>query len=208
MSQRELFRTARADHSNRGRGFEMELAAVHDWYRMQGKADIVQNPSAWAFISDKEYLERLKAIEKGKASPGTLAVTDNGMKLMRVPSDVDFSGGGANFAICFDAKETREMRVPLFHLKTHQIHRLMLSSRCGTIAGFMIKFTKPGRVFFIPARYARDKEDQLLKQTGRKRAKAGTASISIEECEKNGVEIFRHKMNTLWDWLAVLVKEK
>lgn len=194
------------NHSNLGRGFEKELAAVHEWYRLQGLADIEKNPSAWAFISEKEYREKLWLVEKGKGAAGSLAVCDNGRKMMRVTSDVDFTGGGKDFSVCFDAKETKEDRMPMSGLRPHQIQRLMMSSRCGVIAGFMIKLLKANRVFFVPVKFVRGKEEELLKQTSR-RAKPGTASLSIEEMEVNGIEIFRHKMNTLWDWLPVLVKK-
>jgi penicillin-binding protein-related factor A (putative recombinase) len=192
------------DRSNLGRGFEKELDAVHEWYRAQGWADIVQNPNTWQIVSEKRYLEKLKLVQQHKAAPGSLAVCDNARKMMRVTSDVDFTGGGANFSICFDAKETKEDRLPMSSLRDHQIQRLVSSSRCGTIAGFMIRMLKHNRVFFVPAAYARRRENALAVQSGR-RAKSGTASLSIEDLEANAIEIHRHKLNTLWDWLPVLV---
>jgi len=208
MSQGALFSVT--SHSNLGKGFERELRATHDWYRMNGTADVIQNPNEWAFISEKEYASCMEKLRKGQFPPGSLAECDNGRKMQRVKSDVDFAGGGKGFSVCFDAKETEQQsRFPLSNLKASQIERVVRSSRCGVaIAGFMVKFTVLDRVFFIPAAMARAKENKLLAQTGggRKRARPGTASFSIEELESGGaaIEIFRHK-NGLWDWMKYLL---
>jgi hypothetical protein len=64
-----------------------EFAATHDWYRRRGLVDVVKNPSEWKFISEKEYREHLLLIGKKQAAAGSIAQTDNGYFMMRVPSE-------------------------------------------------------------------------------------------------------------------------
>jgi hypothetical protein len=41
--QQTLFQVS--NHSNLGKDFEREMRATHDWYRLQGWADVVKNPT-------------------------------------------------------------------------------------------------------------------------------------------------------------------
>lgn len=194
--QRPLFN--RANHSNRGQEFENELSSVHDFYRLKGLADVVMNPRDWAFISERDYQ---KALQSHQAN--VVARTGDGRPMRRVRSDVDFSGGGARFSICFDAKTSNAGSFPLDSLTDHQIRRLAVSAKCGTISGFMVRMSQFNRVFFLPVAYADKRHLAWIRQTGR--AKPGTASISIAEFEENAIEIFRNPA-MLWDWLPQLVK--
>lgn len=188
-------------HSNLGIGFEKELETVHDYYRRQRWCDVVKNPSEWKFITDGQYAAL------AYKNPGGVAKTGNGFFMRRIPSDVDFSGGGKSkngkFSICFDAKESSAKTFPLSNFQKHQIGRLRESAMCGAIAGAMIYLTVFNRVFFVPAAFLTGKETVWLSQPGR-RAKPGTASISLAEFEDHAVEI--KNVNGLWDWYAVLVK--
>lgn len=199
------------DHSNRGLSTEKQLIAAHDYYRLQGIADVVKNPSEWIYISEAEYRRLKEKQERGGIKRGTLAVTDDLRKMRRVPSDVDFAGGGkcssGHFAICFDAKESAGMRIPLANFKEHQIRRLLQSARCGNIAGFMIRMSDHDRMFFAAAQFIEKRYTDWIKQTyGNRKAKPGTASISVEELEANAIEIFRHRTGGFWDWHGALVK--
>jgi recombination protein U len=196
--QQKLFN--RADHSNRGREFENELMAVHDFYRLQRLADIVKNPSEWVFITNNAYDKK-----SSKYSPGHFARTDIGQRIMRVRSDVDFSGGGKNFSICFDAKESQGKIFPLSNVHPHQIHRLRQSSRCGTIAGFMVKMVDVDRVFFVRAELMEARFEIWQRQPGR-RAKPGTASISLEDLGDFSIEIRKDPKNMLWNYLPFVVE--
>jgi recombination protein U len=203
--QKALFQ--RADHSNRGREWENQLKAVHDWYRLAGKADVIQNPNEWSFISPTTKRSTAHRYDKG-----TFATTDDGRLLMRQQSDVDFSGGGKGFAVCFDAKTCAVDRFPIDSFREHQILRLRQSSRCGTIAGFLIRMSSVDRVFWIPADYAENryfKWKTAPRSRGttktRGRVAAGVGSLSIEDLEGHGIEVTRNKVNGLWDWLAVVL---
>lgn len=197
-TQQTLFGVA--DHANMGIEFEKELETAHDWYRLQGWADVRKIPSSWSFISFSEYQKLQQKL------PGAhLAVTDDGRYMQRVKSDVDFVGAGERFGICFDAKVASGKSFPLANIPAHQLAKLKSRARCRIIAGVMIYMAAYDRVFFVPYRYLEQRETVLLQQSGR-RAKPGTASISLSDLETHAVEIFRHKMNMNWDWLKALVK--
>ena len=195
--QQKLFN--RADHANLGRDWEAELETVHEWYRLSGKADIVKNPHEWVFISNNDYQKK-----SSKYDPRMFAVTDNGTRLMRSRSDVDYSGGGKGFSICFDAKSSKGRLFPLSNVSPHQLARLRQSASCGTIAGFMIKMKDLDRVFFFPVGVMNSRFDNWQRQPG-KRVKAGIASLSIEDLTNLGIEIPKHRTNQLWDYLPRLL---
>ncbi len=187
---------SRANHSNRGKDFESELEAVHEFYRRQGLVDMVKNPNEWKMIG--------KNPPKDRHSP-TVAQNGTGYWMRMILSDCDFSGGGGTGNFIFDAKETSKNNFPFSMIRDHQVYRLKQSARCKVTAGVMIKFTTVSRVFFIPIEAFDKKYENWLKQS-MVRAKNGTASLSLPECENIGVEIFRHRQNMLWDWLAVIGK--
>ncbi len=195
----------RSNHSNLGVDWEAQLIAIHDVYRLRGVCDIVLNPREWVFVSDVKYNAHV-----AKYGPGFVAVCGTGRKMIRTRSDVDFSGGGKGFglpfSICFDAKSCKAKTFPLTNFASHQIARLRVSAKCGCIAGFMVRMEAFDRVFFVPSSYAALREEALLRQTGR-RAKPGTASISIAEMEDEAVEISRDK-NGMWDWAPELVGKR
>lgn len=201
-AQSNLPGITRADHSNLGKHWEAELAAAHQWYAAQKWACIVQTPNSWKFIAENDY-RRLRQ----KLPASHLARTDHGRFMQRVKSDVDFTGGGffknKHFFIAFDAKTHAGNRFPLAGVESHQLDKLRNRARCGALGGVMLYLSDHRRAFFIPVSYL-DARNETLNSSNR-RAKPGTASISVEELEANAVEIFRHRQNMLWDWLPILV---
>jgi penicillin-binding protein-related factor A (putative recombinase) len=190
--QQEMFK--RANHANLGKGFEAELSAVHDWYRMQGIVDIVKNASDWDFARKDDWFKYKSLFEQQRPQA---ALTGDGRYLMRVNSDVDYSGGG----FVFDAKSTVEDRWSFSKIEPHQVNRLKQTVRCGSTAGIFIKFEKMQRVFWLPAPTLIPMfEKYQAASYGRRRAKPGTGSLAIADLEQHGIEIRRHPMNGLWDW--------
>lgn len=196
--QQTLFKVA--NHSNQGKDFENELETLHDLYRRNRLADVRKNPNNWSFISQAEYIKL-----QNKLPPAHLAKTGDGRYMQRVKSDVDFSGGGENFAIAFDSKVCSGNTFPLGNVESHQSHKMRERHRCRIITGAMVYMAKFGRVFFVPFAYLEMRDTALRKQTGR-RAKKGTASISLIELEANAIEIPKNKSNALWDWYPQLVR--
>jgi recombination protein U len=188
----------RADHRNLGKNFEAEIEAVNDFYRMQGIVDVVKNPNEWRYCSFKEF-------SRHEANRSRIAArTCDSQYLIMQSSDVDFSGGNDRGSYVFDTKETAKESFPLTSVRDNQLIRLRQSAKCGTIAGFLVKFTALDRVFFAHISFIDEKFVQWKKQTGR-RAAPGTASISFEEMQERAVEVFRAK-NGLWDWYKAIGK--
>lgn len=181
------------NHANRGKEFENELKATHEFYLLRGLADIVQNPNAWDFCNANLF----NAI--ATKNPHGVAKTAAGSTIRRIKSNVDFSGGGNCRTFIFDAKQTTGQSFPLAKVEEHQIVRLRRSAKCGNTAGLMIKFSELDRVFWIDADTLEERYTAWKKQPGK--AARGTASLSIADLEANGVEIARDRINGLWDWL-------
>lgn len=197
--------TNKRSTSNLGKNFEAELKAAHDFYREKGWVDVSQNTSQWEFVPDWWIKKKLA---DGRINGDMYAKTPNGSTIARVKSEPDFAGGGANFSIKFDAKESRGNSIPLGNFKPDQIHRLKLSAKCGGVTGFMVKMSEHERVFFISEKFVAEKYEawMRLKNIPGKNAPKGTASISIAELEEFGKEIKRHRINGLWDWFPVLIQ--
>lgn len=193
-TQPNLFKVA--NHSNLGKDWEKQLEALHDFYRLRRLCDVVKNAERWIFCCEKDY-------EKySRFDPGMVARDGKGRPMRRTESDIDFSGGNANFSICFDAKETSADRLSLDFFKPHQVSRLLVSAKCGSVAGFMVKMTKFDRVFFLNIALVDAKIIAKIKQTGR-RAKPGTGSFSLSELEENATEI-KKSANGQFDWFVAL----
>lgn len=189
-----------SNHSNLGVNLEKEMEAVHEWYRLKRIADIKNVPRSWSFISANEYQK-----QQGKSFPKMLARTDDGKYMIRVKSDLDFAGGGRNFSIAFDCKETSANRFPLGNVEPHQLLKMRDRAKCGIISGIMLKFTKYNRLFYVHFDFLNRRIEEMEKQKLGRRAKPGTASLTLADCESSAVEIKPDKINGLWDYLPQLL---
>jgi recombination protein U len=188
-----------ANKASLGKEWENELNATHEWYRLQGLADIVKNEHEWVFITERQHGKK-----SAKYDRRMFATTDAGQRMMRSRGDIDYSGGGRGFTVCFDAKKCQGRSFPLSNVSYHQIRRLLQSKRCGVVSGFLIKLSDIDRVFFVDVELMRDRYEAWQSQAVTKR---GTASLSIEDLEQC-VEVFRNKQNGLWDWLPRLLQSQ
>lgn len=196
--QKNLFtgKTQGTARGQRGREFEAELDAIHELYAVRGLVMMFHQQQEWKNISVNEYHATLQK------NPAVVARTGNGVCMKKLYSNVDFTGGNGRQSYAFDAKEIQENTFPLTKVHEHQVRRLNHAVNCGMTAGLMIKFTEHDRLFFVDARTLEVKYLNWKRQSGV--AKKGTASFSIPELEQAGVEVFRDKMNMLWDWYSVL----
>jgi penicillin-binding protein-related factor A (putative recombinase) len=194
----------------KGFDFEAHLDSLHKFYLIQGLICVNKNTETWTF----EYGKQDNFEAKWKAGSDTVAKTAGGKRLLKVYSLPDYTGTNGSFGIMFDAKATAGDSIPLANLKTtkggasHQIHNLKQAAKCGALAGFLILFYEHKRCFWAPVKFVDWKEQQYLRASSAKgkRAKPGTASISIAELEANGIEIPKNKINLTWDWFAVLAQ--
>lgn len=174
-------KTRRKPPSERGRwgkDFERELEKVHHYYLIHNIGCITKNPREWEFAAKSRHAK----LSFRKA--GLTAVTDNGRFLVSKPSKADFEGNIGPWFIAFDAKSTASTNVPLDKtgLKPHQVKRLADHERTGAVAGFMIRFSKYERIFFVSARVAEEAQINMV-------FKRGPKSVNVKFCEKHGTEI-------------------
>lgn len=183
-----------AENRNRygglGRQFERELENVHSIYAARKIGKINRNPKEWVYISQSEY----KRIESKKLF-AIIAKTTSGRCLKSKKSLVDFSGHIGGRYIEFDAKETKQKSLSFRNISQHQIWQILETEGTGAVAGLMIHFSSLNRVFFVPASVVDKAHSEMAFKRGRK-------SISLDLCEKQGVEI--PKKQGFFDWVEVV----
>lgn len=179
-------------HANLGKDFEADLERTHHMYAIQKRASIERNPEEWRYTSAGQYA---KLAQK---APTITAKTANGLYLVKVRSDVDYSGVAMGRAVAFDAKQIQGKSFPLGNLSEGQLRKLMAMDAAGAIAGIMIRFTDAGgRVFFVPAKVLDDVTIKMLYHGGRK-------SLALADCEERGIEIPTSR--NLIDWLPTITR--
>lgn len=200
VNQQKLFQVA--DHSGRGLEFQREIAASNAFYLQKGVIDVVENANLWDFARGADWHKYKLLYDRGDRSA---ARTGDGRYLMRILSEVDFSGGNGQASVRFDCKESNQSNFPFALIKSHQFERLRRSDRCGGIAGFLIKMASYDRVFFLSVEKLSEayQKWQVNRAVGRRNAK-GAASFTLSELEASGVEIFKHKVTGLWDWITII----
>lgn len=192
MSQSENARAANKAHL--GRDFEQMLEQAHAYYALRKIADIKKNPSEWKYTNQVAW-DKMRGYRAD-----LVAKTNTGRFIKRTKSNIDFSGVAGGWYVTFDAKQVSRQNFPLSDLPEHQLRTLHFSEVCGAISGLMIRFAAYNRVFFISAGYVQSVNDQML-------VKGGKKSISLAECEVNGIEIPKSGAIDC-DWFSVLVGEK
>lgn len=177
--------------SNLGKEFEAMLERSHAVYATQRIAAMQKNPSEWKYTGPMAY-------DKMKNHPKDLvARTNTGRYLTRVKSTIDFSGVAGGRFVTFDAKQVSRLNFPMSDLPPHQLATLTFAEQCGAISGLMIHFASLGRTFFVSASYVELVNNQMNFAGGKK-------SISLADCEENGVEIPRSPVVEC-DWFGVLI---
>lgn len=177
-------------HANLGKNFEADLERTHHFYAISKKASIERNPEEWRYTSASQYAKM------AQKAPTITARTANGLYLVKVRSDVDYSGVVLGRAIAFDAKQIQGKSFPLGNLTEGQLRKLMAMDAAGAIAGIMIRFTDAGgRVFFIPAKVLDEVTIKMLYRGGRR-------SLALADCEERGIEIPTSK--NLINWLPAI----
>ncbi len=143
-------------------GFQADIDSANATYRSHGIANVRRNKEDWVFSGDPG--------RNAHYAPSRWARTDDGRRMRRAKSDVDYRGGGRGYSIAFDAKETALASLPLRNIEASQIETLCLDERCGVIAGFLIHFSRDGAVYWIGATKVRDAYDKAKYQPDGKAA--------------------------------------
>ena len=65
-------------------------------------------------------------------------------------STVDFIGVAQGLAICFDAKETRQSRLPLRNIHAHQIAFMQAFAQQRGVSFLLVRFCSTNEIFLLP----------------------------------------------------------
>jgi recombination protein U len=179
-----------ANHSKRGDELEKALERTHGEYLFRRLADVRKNPQQWNYVSDRWLL-------KHPQPPSRIATCGDGQKMIRVKTSVDYVGGGRNFSIKFDAKDSAGVSIPLNNFSQHQIDEVRDAVRCGMIAGFLICFYEQDAIYFASGELIQSVLDDYQFRNGR-------ASIPIKTFEEKALKI--PVKDNLINWYPVLVK--
>ena len=182
---------AAVNKSNLGKAFESMLERSHAVYATQKIAAMQKNPAEWKYTGPTAYYKM------ANHPKDLVARTNTGRFLTRVKSTIDFSGVAGGRFVTFDAKQVSRLNFPLSDLPLHQLSTLCFAEQCGAISGLMIHFSTYKRTFFVPAGYVERVNNEMNLSGGKK-------SISLADCEENGIEIPSSLMIEC-DWFGVLI---
>jgi recombination protein U len=83
-------------------------------------------------------------------------------------STVDFIGVAQGLPICFDAKETRQLNLPLRNIHPHQIEFMENFRKQKGVSFLLVHFATKGEIFLIPSEELAKFHQQAAAKGGRK----------------------------------------
>ncbi|MCL2840695.1 MAG: Holliday junction resolvase RecU [Defluviitaleaceae bacterium] len=102
------------------------------------------------------YKQRGLAIIQKVPTPITPIAVDNKAHTItsayfEKKSTVDFIGVAQGIALCFDAKETRQLNLPLRNIHAHQIDFMEDFRKQNGVSFLLVHFHAKSEIFFIPS---------------------------------------------------------
>ena len=133
-------------------------------------------------LTNKLYSQKGVAVIQKVPTPITPVEVDNKARTItnayfEKKSTVDFIGVTNGVAICFDAKETKLMNLPLRNIHSHQIEFMENFNRQGGVSFLLVSFSSKDEVFLLPIGDL-SKHHYAQKKGGRK-------SIPYSEFDRN-----------------------
>lgn len=131
--------------------------------------------------TNKLYAQKNLAIIQKIPTPITPVAVDNKARTItsayfEKKSTVDFIGVAQGLAICFDAKETRQVNLPLRNIHSHQIEFMENFEKQKGISFLLVHFTTKGEIFLLPG--------HELKKHYQNAANGGRKSIAYKDFDK------------------------
>jgi len=107
-------------------------------------------------MTNQLYAQRGLAIIQKVPTPITPVEVDNKARTItsayfEKKSTVDFIGVAQGLAICFDAKETQQLNLPLRNIHAHQIDFMESFRKQQGISFLLVHFQSKGEVFLLPS---------------------------------------------------------
>lgn len=96
-------------------------------------------------------------------------------------STVDYVGLCQGIPLCFDAKETSAMSIPLANFHDHQIEYMKDFRKQGGISFFLVYFKAEEKFFLVPL--------ELVIEARKNAESGGRKSISFALCEKKAIPV-------------------
>lgn len=138
------------EHGLRGSYLETCINNVNDKYLERGLAVVQKIPTAITPVElDREHGNIKRAYFEAK-------------------STVDYVGNVQGIPVCFDAKETSVMRLPISNIHEHQIHFMDAFQQQEGLAFLIVLFKSTDESFLLPFETLKSYWDQAKKKNGRK----------------------------------------
>jgi len=107
-------------------------------------------------MTNQLYAQRGLAIIQKVPTPITPIEVDNKARTItsayfEKKSTVDFIGVAQGLAICFDAKETRQLNLPLRNIHPHQIDFMETFRKQKGVSFLLVHFHVKGEIFLLPS---------------------------------------------------------
>ena len=102
------------------------------------------------------YAQRGIAVIQKVPTPITPVEVDNKARTItsayfEKKSTVDFIGVAQGLAMCFDAKETKQLNLPLRNIHTHQIEFMESFRKQQGVSFLLVHFQAKGEIFLLPS---------------------------------------------------------
>ena len=123
-------------------------------------------------LTNKLYAQKGVAVIQKVPTPITPVEVDNKARTItnayfEKRSTVDFIGVTGGVAICFDAKETKILNLPLRNIHSHQIEFMEKFEYQGGVSFLLVSFSSKNEVFLLPVKEL-SKFHNAKKRGGRK----------------------------------------
>jgi len=107
-------------------------------------------------MTNSLYNQRGIAVVQKVPTPITPVEVDNRARTItsayfEKKSTVDFIGVAQGLAICFDAKETRQLNLPLRNIHSHQVEFMESFRKQQGISFLLVHFHAKGEIFLLPS---------------------------------------------------------
>jgi len=107
-------------------------------------------------MTNQLYAQRGLAVIQKVPTPITPIEVDNKARTITMAyfekkSTVDFIGVAQGLPICFDAKETKQLNLPLRNIHTHQIEFMESFRKQQGVAFLVVHFQAKGEIFLLPS---------------------------------------------------------
>ncbi|MCL2364739.1 MAG: Holliday junction resolvase RecU [Defluviitaleaceae bacterium] len=106
-------------------------------------------------LTNQLYRQKGLALIQKVPTPITPTAVDNKARTItqayfEKKSTVDFIGAAQGLPLCFDAKETQQLNLPLRNIHDHQVEFMEDFKRQGGVAFLLVHFRTKGEMFLLP----------------------------------------------------------